>query len=330
MSEHIRGVNLGGWLVVEKWLTPQLFEGTGAADEYTLSHHVDGKKRIEKHRQEFITEKDFIWLKNHGITFVRIPVGYWLLQSIDGFAPSVKHLDRAMKWAAKHGVRVLICLHGARGSQNGFDNSGRVGKAEWFGNGSYRQETMDVLERIAERYAEHPALWGIELLNEPTPGWHYFAMVWFHRQAYRRLAKILTPTTHIVFHDSFQPVLYASTLRRKSHPIMMDTHWYAFSYGSKDLNSYLRRSARTRKLLLRIAQLWQPVIVGEWSTVLPQRFFDQVPTSEHMELLKRNAAMQQDVYEQAAGWIYWNYKAEGGGMWNFRDLVEKHVIDPTK
>lgn len=29
----LQGVNLGGWLVLEKWMTPSLFDGTTAADE---------------------------------------------------------------------------------------------------------------------------------------------------------------------------------------------------------------------------------------------------------------------------------------------------------
>lgn len=29
----LRGVNLGGWLVLEKWITPSLFAGLRATDE---------------------------------------------------------------------------------------------------------------------------------------------------------------------------------------------------------------------------------------------------------------------------------------------------------
>lgn len=327
MTEHIRGVNLGGWLVVEKWMTPALFEGTNAIDEYTLSHQPDGKARLDEHRRTFITEADFKWLRDHDITLVRIPVGYWLFEPVDGFAPSVKYLDRAMKWAAKHGIRVLICLHGARGSQNGFDHSGRVGRAEWFHNKTYRDETITVLEQIARKYRDAPALWGIELLNEPMPGRHYFTLLRFHRAAYRKISKILRPETHVIFHDAFQPLLYTGTFwRRKKHPVIMDMHWYAFGFKTKNFDAYLRRSAATRRWLLRLAQLWQPVIIGEWSTVLPQRFFDQVPRPAHLNLLKRNADMQRKIYENAAGWIYWNYKTADGGMWNFRDLVERGII----
>ena len=30
----VKGVNLGNWLVLEKWMSPALFAGTTAEDEY--------------------------------------------------------------------------------------------------------------------------------------------------------------------------------------------------------------------------------------------------------------------------------------------------------
>lgn len=33
----LRGVNLGGWLVLEKWMVPDVYGGTEAQDEYSLS-----------------------------------------------------------------------------------------------------------------------------------------------------------------------------------------------------------------------------------------------------------------------------------------------------
>ncbi|MCY0903238.1 MAG: glucan 1,3-beta-glucosidase, partial [Firmicutes bacterium] len=32
-TNKIRGVNLGGWLVLERWMTPSLFAGLDAKDE---------------------------------------------------------------------------------------------------------------------------------------------------------------------------------------------------------------------------------------------------------------------------------------------------------
>ena len=34
--DKIKGVNLGNWLVLEKWMSPGLFDGTDAMDEFHL------------------------------------------------------------------------------------------------------------------------------------------------------------------------------------------------------------------------------------------------------------------------------------------------------
>lgn len=329
MSNPVRGVNVGGWLVLEKWLTPGVFAGTNAADEYSFMRQKAAKRRIAEHRNTFITEDDFDWMARHGIGVVRIPVGYWLFDAVDGFEPTVRYLDKAMKWAHRHGVGVLIDLHAVRGSQNGFDNSGRVGRARWFTNAGYRKQTMQLLRRIAKRYKDSPALWGIEIINEPVPGRHHLMLMRFYRDAYRMLGTILHSDTTIVFHDAFRPIPYMWSFVgvQKSNPIVMDVHWYGYDLKTNSLSNYLQRSALIRKLLLSVIQWRQPVIVGEWSSVLPQRFFDAVPVREHNELLRQNIVMQQRIYKHAAGWMYWNYKAEGGGMWNFRSLVERGTLD---
>ena len=41
------------------------------------------------------------------------------------------YLRRALVWMEELGLRALIDLHSGPGSQNGYDNSGRRGKAHW-------------------------------------------------------------------------------------------------------------------------------------------------------------------------------------------------------
>ena len=51
----IKGVNLGNWLVLEKWMNPALFEGTTAEDEYYLPRQLSPEvyeARIKIHRSE--------------------------------------------------------------------------------------------------------------------------------------------------------------------------------------------------------------------------------------------------------------------------------------
>ncbi|MBN2713215.1 MAG: glucan 1,3-beta-glucosidase, partial [Planctomycetes bacterium] len=60
----LRGVNLGNWLLLEKWMRPSLFEGTSAVDEYTLCLELGqaAESHLLQHRDTSINEEDFIWL----------------------------------------------------------------------------------------------------------------------------------------------------------------------------------------------------------------------------------------------------------------------------
>lgn len=321
MATRLHGVNLGGWLVIEKWMTPSLFTDTNAVDEYTLSRHAAGPKRIEKHRQTFIAERDFKWLRDHDITIVRIPVGYWLFDTIDGYTPTVGCLDSAMEWAERYNIKVLIDLHAARGSQNGRDHSGKVGDTQWFDNKAHQNDTLAVLEKIANRYKDSPALWGIEILNEPaaTSIRRYFTLLGFYRRAYKTLSELLPPGIAIVFHDAFHPLLFTGALpRHKSHPAIMDVHWYGFASRKNNYDSFLRTTALKRKWLLRFIQLWQPVVIGEWSGVMPNQFLDNATPL----MIRQNISSQRLVYEQSAGHIFWTYRVESTDAWNFRNLVD--------
>ena len=99
----IRGVNAGGWLLLEPWITPKLFEEVPfdnlfqismnishqvnvgdnldkIVDEYTYAELVDPdfyKERLSRHWDTFVTKEDFEKISTAGVTHVRIPVGYW-------------------------------------------------------------------------------------------------------------------------------------------------------------------------------------------------------------------------------------------------------------
>ena len=54
MIKNIKGVNLGGWLVLEKWMTPELYQDYKAEDEYNEWKGVTGPG---KQLREMIAEE---------------------------------------------------------------------------------------------------------------------------------------------------------------------------------------------------------------------------------------------------------------------------------
>ena len=83
----MRGVNLGNWLVLEKWMSPGLFAGTDAEDETTLCRRLDDATKRERyalHRDSFITDRDIAYLANHGFELLRLPVPLVDLRGVRG------------------------------------------------------------------------------------------------------------------------------------------------------------------------------------------------------------------------------------------------------
>lgn len=330
-TNQLIGVNLGGWLVLEKWMTPTLFKGSDAPDEQSFILEEFAATRIRQHRQQFIGEADIAWLAKKGVTALRIPVGFWLFGDYPPYGGCVDYLDWAIEMAEKYSLSVVIELHRAPGSQDGHDNSLHGDRALWFKDEKYRQQTLDVLEKIAIRYGQKKSVWGIGILNEPkliTPS-RFLTTRRFYRQAYERMTPHMRSGMAVIFSDGFLPRLMSgAVLATKSHPAVMDVHLYQFAEpvdGWRTLNGHLRR-AYARRLMIWWLQLRQPVIIGEWSAVVSGKKMRRVPQEKQKVFEPRYVATQQVAYRKASGQFYWNYKTEGRGVWNFRSLLEDEVL----
>ncbi|KAI0113168.1 glycoside hydrolase family 5 protein [Daldinia grandis] len=162
-----RGVNLGGWLSLEPFITPSLFNydsRLGIIDEWTLCKHLGPKtaaSTLEKHYATFVTEETFKEIQAAGLDHVRIPYSYWAVQTYDDdpyvFRTSWRYLLRAIEWARKYGLRVNLDLHALPGSQNGWNHSGKQGVVNWLNgtDGSLNsQRSLDVHDRLTKFFAQ--------------------------------------------------------------------------------------------------------------------------------------------------------------------------------
>lgn len=185
----IRGVNLGGWLLLEPFITPSFFEkydaSMGVVDEWTLMHHLKSTEEheaasqlLENHYATFVTEDTFKEIREAGLDHVRIPIGFWAVRTWkeDKFLPQVswRYLLRGIEWARKYGIRVNLDLHSVPGGQNGWNHSGRQGVLKWmngktgFLNGEKALEIHTSLATFfaQDRYKNVVTMYG--LVNEPN------------------------------------------------------------------------------------------------------------------------------------------------------------------
>ncbi|KAJ3535923.1 hypothetical protein NMY22_g6264 [Coprinellus aureogranulatus] len=186
-QDRIYGVNLGGLFVIEPFISPSLFQKyPGATDEWTLSEAMaadqasGGLKQIEDHYDTFITEKDIADIAGAGLNWLRIPIGYWAIDTWPGepFLPKTSwtYFLRTIEWARKYGLRVVVDLHAVPGSQNGLNHSGRLGTINFLsGNmGIANAERTLYYLRVLTEYFSQPqyknVVQAIALVNEPLAG----------------------------------------------------------------------------------------------------------------------------------------------------------------
>jgi glucan 1,3-beta-glucosidase len=325
----MRGVNLGSWLVLERWMVPDLFGDSSAQDEYSLCLELGtlAKARLDRHRETFITAEDFRWIKECGLNSVRLPVGFWALEAPKPYVESSRFIELALNQCQQNGLALLLDLHGAPGSQNGWDHSGRMGSVDWHKDPQNIQETLRILETFGQKYGSHPALAGIELLNEPRDQIPIKILEDFYRDAYARLRKHIDPKVAIVFHDSFRALSWKNFMQEPAFAnVILDTHLYQ-CFGDKDKARTARQQlafALQRKEMLDEMQHDElPTIVGEWSLSLPREAMHGLSGLQVESVTRAFADTQLLNYEGTRGWFFWTYKMNSRSSWNFRNCVER-------
>jgi len=360
-SAKLRGVNLGGWLVLEKWITPSLFAGLKAVDETSYCVELgeaEATRRLHHHWNTFITRDDFVWLERAGINAVRLPLGHWLFgkdypehRSYKGLrypfvVGGLDIVDQVFQWAEEFGLRVVLDLHAAPGCQNGFDNGGIKGVCEWHTNEDFINYSLDVLERLAQRYAEHPALHGIEVLNEPRWDIPTDLLKRYNSDAYQRIRRHCPPErVTVVFHDGFRNFReYAGFLQEPQfRNVAIDIHRYqCFARDDIDLDifGHIRKSAVDLRNEADeiIRESGYQVYCGEWSLGLDSKvvsLWAEGPFNHALEAMdefqmaaayRGYASAQLLTFEQYAGWFFWTYRTETTPEWSYRNCVDQGFI----
>jgi glucan 1,3-beta-glucosidase len=360
-SARLRGVNLGGWLVLEKWMTPSVFAGLAATDETTWCAELgrDAPERLRTHWNRFITRDDFAWLAGVGINAVRIPVGHWI------FGPPYPYhakygpnrhpfveggtdvLDRALEWANEFGLRVMLDLHAAPGCQNGFDNGGIKDVCEWHTQEEYLAHSVDVLGRLAARYRSMPSLHAIEVLNEPRWDVPTSLLESYYQRGYAAIrAHCPADRVTVVFHDGFRSHGEFTRFFRESalSNVIFDVHRYqCFSREDldMDIHGHLHKAGVSWREEAGSIQddLGVPAICGEWSLGLDLKVSLWAPGPYHHApqamdgfqedvALRAYAAAQLLAFEPYRGWFFWSYRTETTPAWCFRDCVARGWLPP--
>jgi len=384
-TDVIRGVNLGGWFVLEPWITPSIFENTNdtnIVDEFTMGQNLDPdtvQDILQTHWQTWITEDDFQAIKAAGLNHVRIQLGYWsipITSASTNFSTSAApytpgawpYLLQALNWAKTNDIHVILDIHGAPGSQNGFDNSGqRTGSPTWGTDPNNIPRTLDLIKFIAENIGGMLDI--LELMNEPTAYRPEIgsALAQFWQSGYQTVRAAAGGSIKVMIGDGFLGV--ESWENFMTYPafqgVFMDYHEYQiFNFDQIDLSwpEHIDYSCQVMDNLTAFADSNMWTIIGEWTTAPTDcamwlngrgvgarwdgTWQPNNPTfgsctnmtgdmstfsDDYKTFLRQYYESQLAIGEAIQGWVYWTWKTENADDWSYQKGLEGGWIpqDPT-
>lgn len=271
---HLRGTNLGGWLLQEEWMAAF----TGADSQHALLTEL--KKRfggdkayslLKRFEDNFITEFDLDLLMNAGFNCLRVPFWYGNFQSDDAgtyFTDENGEKDFSrLKWIVaqckKRGMYVILDMHGVPGHQSIAHHSCRTNHCRLYDNTSegkfFRKLAADLWRDIAELFRDEPAVAAYDLMNEPMCDYGTFEK---KNKVYREVYDILYKAVREV---------------DKKHIITLEAIWTPLDitnprrYGWENVmyqyHTYLRSNSMFSGFVLleKSRRFNIPVLVGEFS-----------------------------------------------------------------
>ncbi|KAF1997293.1 glycoside hydrolase family 5 protein [Amniculicola lignicola CBS 123094] len=285
----IRGVNVGGWLNMEPFITPSFFDSYGSRDgvidEWTLCTKLGTakcKSQFEQHYATFVTKQTFVDIRAAGFDHVRIPFGYWAVTTYDGdvYVPKIawRYLLRGIEYARQNGLRINLDLHGLPGSQNGWNHSGRQGVIGWLNgtNGELNaQRSLDIHHQLSQffaqpRYKNIVTLYG--LVNEPRMvDLDTQAVLSWTQKAITQIRKDGI-TAILVFGDGFLGLDNWQGKLQTDDNLLLDVHQYvtfnvdqlSLTHTDK-LNFACRGWTQQSKRSMDKTTGFGPTMCGEWS-----------------------------------------------------------------
>lgn len=173
----LRGVNLGGWLVEEIWMTPVAGKAPAGLEFKDVKDHVSLWNTVEKRlgresmlrvrqawRDNWVTEADFARIKSLGMNHVRVPFLASLLEEPGG----MDWLKKSVAWAKKNGLYVVIDMHGTPGSQSNEHHTGEENKNRLWFDVENIAKMEQLWQKLALEFKNEPTVAVYDLMNEPT------------------------------------------------------------------------------------------------------------------------------------------------------------------
>jgi len=332
---QLKGINAGQILLQEGWMSPFALEPLRNADG-SYATDADGNLQYPEFTEEefragltsnpnlaghdpeelmryyyscFFTEEDFRIIKEDlGLNTIRLPFYYRNILNEDltlkEEAEAFAYLDWFLGQAAARELYVVLDLHGAPGSQNGYEHSGAAKReANLWTSQENLDATVALWQFVSRHYTQtRPDLGAwiatYDLMNEPTYGYQGFTthQCWdFFDILYDAIRE--TGDRHVITMEGcWDFAALPDPAEYGWENVQYEYHWYNWQH---DLIPYALFHAYQD--LSNIGRDYDvPVLIGEFTV-----FEDRESWAKELALYDR----------RGYNWTIWNYKTTVTGWW---------------
>ncbi|KAG9240085.1 putative endo-beta-1,6-glucanase [Calycina marina] len=350
-SGKIRGVNLGSLFVIEPWINSDEWSSMGCGEQHSefdcVIHlgQMQANAVFQSHWGSWITQADIAQMQSYGLNTIRIPVGYWMLESLvyadsENFPQGgFSYLEQVCGWASDAGFYIIIDMHGAPGAQvsQNADTGQWASTPGFYVSWQYNRATqfLSWLTQNIHSNNNFRNVGMIGIVNEPV-----------------QIADTTATMRQTYYPNAFNAIRAAESAAGVSannylHIQAMNQNW-----GSGDPNQYLTDlyfAAYDDHRYLKWANVEvsqasyistsctdtdaggnTPTVVGEFSLSVPDdvQWTAAWDPSTQQAFYKQWFAAQVMTYERTAiGWVFWTWKTQlGDYRWSYQDAVTAGVI----
>jgi endoglucanase len=305
---QLRGLNLGGWFIMEKWMCP--LDSGILPDTYSAITNLDSRfgvpteqALIQAYQTNWITTDDLNNIANAGYNCVRMPVWWGNFYSITNTTSSGWRADAfaVLDWlvtnCAARGIYVVLDMHGVVGGQGTSDDTGRENQNQYWTSSMDQSQTAYMWRQIATHFNGNAAVAGYDLINEPD-GTSSTADVW---PAYANLYTTLRAV------DASHMIIVEGTFGSWNWSMLPNPSLYGWTNIVYSMHEYqyggsiaqIEAGADNQVADFRNHLSWNvPDYIGEWNNMgMGAACYDY----------SINAYDKADM-----GWSMWAYKATAG------------------
>ncbi|ODV84844.1 glycoside hydrolase family 5 protein [[Candida] arabinofermentans NRRL YB-2248] len=345
------GVNFGSLFVQERFIYDKLFvDNTGveldAVKALVKKKGIDeARKDFESHWLSYCSDSDWEWLSSKGVQSVRIPIGYWCINSKFNSNTSFEKVSGvyANAWeilkknfiqkASNYGISILVDLHALPKGANCGDHSGeKFSNAGFWTDSKAQSLACDILKFMAGDLQQFENVAGLQIVNESTFDNNASGQKSYYTAAANAIRSV-NKSIPIIISDGWWPDQWCKWINESSSKgdpgIVIDVHIYrCFSDDDKGKDADAIIKDLDGSVLTGLSAS-ADFMIGEYSCVLDGQTWDKSHGDRSSKVHEYGNRQSQLFKERAKfGSYFWCYKFEhgDGGEWGFRPMVDQGCI----